>query len=281
MLIHRPKLSNWDFFAFRVQGPGFGNLLFPVYRAFEGQKKLGGELIFPQFRQLKIGPYLRGEKDKRTYGNIFLARSKHDLYLQTCALFKNKVNETSTSNSVRGASVIEYIGLGNYFKDFDKRNTDEFIEYLLNRTISKSKIQEKRSEISSNHVAIHLRLGDFANIPKGDPAEAKMNSRTEISWYEKNINILKRENPNVKFTLFTDEARLPPETINKLGNPTIDRSDNALEAILQMAQHKTIIGSKSSFSLWGAYLGKSKLRIPENFEIERYATAREIDYVAT
>lgn len=284
-LIHRPLLSKFDFFLFRTQGPGFGNLLFPLYRAYQGSKQYGGELIFPQFRQIKLGTYLRNEKDKRTYGDIFASRSLRDLTLQARSLISEKTTEEEfTTNNPHWHTkftTVEYSGLKNYFKDLNPENRSEFSQYLINRATEKNHLLARIQEIKNNNeIAIHLRLGDFKTITPGTKEATFMNARTDIDWYGDNIRNLQKEDSTLKFTLFTDEADLPEEYLEKLGNPIVDKSKNALEAILCMAHHRTIIGSKSSFSMWAAFLGNSELRVPHDFTIEKYTTSREINYVA-
>lgn len=284
-IIHRPILSDWDFFLFRTQGPGLGNLLFPLYRAFQSQKKMGGELVFPQFRQIKIGPYLRQEKDKRTYGNIFATRTFQDLTLQAQSLFSSKINESELTDSIatqlKDTTTVLYKGLGNYFKDFDKSHREDFEKFLLARAKNNTQLYRLKEDCSPDHVAIHLRLGDFSAVSKGQSQEQQMNARTDIEWYQSNVNHLLSINPNLKLTLFTDEAELPRSYHSMLGNPKLDKSKNALEAILHMSSHPIIIGSKSSFSLWAAYLGNSELRVPKEFDIERYTTPDAIKSVGT
>ena len=80
-LLHFPVLSRADFLFFRLLGPGLGNLLFPMYRAFQAQRLEGGQLVFPQFFQWKPGPWLRREKDARAYGDLFRHRTPQEVLL--------------------------------------------------------------------------------------------------------------------------------------------------------------------------------------------------------
>lgn len=282
-LIHRPVLSNLDFFYFRILGPGFGNLLFPLYRAFQAHQTYGGDLIFPQFRQLKIGPHVRREKDRRSYGDIFLSRTKNDIFLQARSLIQRAVEENKFSEQIlrdsAGSVIIKYKGLKKFFNDFNVEHRDGFKKYLIEHARSKTAINFCRESITSQRVAIHLRMGDFSVTASNENKGHGMNVRTDLDWFIKNVDILRAKNSNLEFTLFTDEVDLPGPVIERLGWPAIDRSENALDALLCMASHQIIIGSKSTFSLWAAYLGNSELWLPADFNLWDFATDKHIRYV--
>ena len=282
-LIHFAILSKWDFIHFRLGGPGLGNLLFPLYRALQNQIVYGGEIIFPQFRQIKIGPFLRKEKDKRTYGNIFWPRSKADILLQFKSLTQKSILENdlnkNVSLNIKESITVKYFGLNNYFHDLEPEYIAEFNKFLLAKVKSRRKIDECRQLISENNVAIHLRLGDFSYVNKGHPDERRMNARVPIEWYGKIIHNLINQNPNLVFTVFTDEKILSQEQLNILGKPAIDTSDNALEAILRMSFYPILIGSQSTFSLWAAFLGQSTIILPSGFDVMQYTSKDKINYV--
>src|SRR5262249_28756870 len=66
-------------FAFPSVGRGgLGNMLFPWARAEVFRKRHGVPMLAPQWTQFKIGPLLRGERDKRYYTGLFdHSRSKY------------------------------------------------------------------------------------------------------------------------------------------------------------------------------------------------------------
>ena len=66
-----PKFSKYEFFGFRIGGNGLGNLLFIFARAVIYAKKYQVELINPTWRSIKLGTILRGERDARTYSDLF------------------------------------------------------------------------------------------------------------------------------------------------------------------------------------------------------------------
>ena len=59
-------------YAYPILGRGgLGNMLFPWARAEIFCRKTGAQMLAPEWTRVKIGPILRGEKDKRTYMNHF------------------------------------------------------------------------------------------------------------------------------------------------------------------------------------------------------------------
>lgn len=252
--IHIADLSRPDFGFFRAPGPGLGNLLFPLARAVVAQSKTNGRLVIPTFRQVKIGTYLRLEKDKRTYGDLFKSRSIDEWLLW----FNSKVRvwkDTAPENTV-----IE-TGLGNQFHDI-AGYADLIGQFLKDR--SRHSISEADFDI-----AMHVRLGDFAAAS----LDAKSQStQLPLDWYRMSYELareaLQTENPRVM--VFSDEE--PQRIIDQLdiSNAVPECSVNALDAIFLMSRAKLIIGSRSTFSLWGQYLGDTKAIWPKGFELEKY-----------
>src|SRR5689334_20396259 len=74
MLYAYPRFSTLDLGFVRVLGPGLGNLLFPWARCVVACRDRHLIPVAPTWPQIKLGPWLRGELDKRTYAGLFLPR---------------------------------------------------------------------------------------------------------------------------------------------------------------------------------------------------------------
>jgi len=257
---HLPDLSRPDLGFFRAPGPGLGNLLFPIARALIAQNKMGGTLVLPTMRQVKIGPYIRREKDKRHYGDIFRRRSLQEIshWAHAKVLRKRLENESDTA-----ARVIRYVGLGRQFHDL--RGYEELVRRFL----------EERSQYPVFNVdvdldiAIHVRLGDFS---APNASATKQGTQSPLDWYRsgyaKAQDILGVRHS--RCILFTDEN--PNSVITKLGlkGITPEPVGNALTSLLLMSRAKVLIGSRSTFSLWGQYLGDTLAVWPKGFELSKY-----------
>lgn len=110
---------------------------------------------------------------------------------------------------------------------------------------------------------IHIRRGDFIK----DDRELK------VSYYEKSINLLRRQNSKLKFDIFTDDEQwVQDQSIFSLSDniyaqqsgkntnneiPGIDGKDDSEETIKtfsQMLNYKHFIAGNSSFAFWAAFI---------------------------
>lgn len=259
MLYHFPVLSQPDLLFFRGPGPGLGNLLFPLSRAYLGQKSLGGKLVIPTFRQLKLGTFLRGESDKRTYGDIFQRRTVSDHYNWVASLLQAKSYEGKSQYSF--GETVTYSGMGNQFHDLQGyyRDVHDFL-------IGRSKL---KSFVKPYDIAIHVRRGDFQ---ADSNSENVQNFSIPIDWYKQALDyaIQISETKYPKIILFTDAE--PAGLLHELGrrDVTPEPLANALISMLNMSKARVIIGSRSTFSLWGNYLGNNIAIWPSQFDLGRY-----------
>lgn len=259
-MYHLPVLSRLDFGIVRAPGPGLGNLLFPIARALIGQQEMGGTFVMPTLRQVKLGPILRRERDKRTYGDVFRHRNADELRDWLAARLARKVDEGDTSAS--GRVTRHYEGLGRQFHDLAGHST--MVRGFLE--------QHSRKSVPSTHfnVAIHVRLGDFT-APVTEAAN--QNSRIPLDWYRDAVALARETlgHENVRGVLFTDED--PRRVIEelRLTGFSPEPAGNALTSMLALGQAEILIGSRSTFSLWGRYLGARAAIWPAGFDLARYA----------
>lgn len=257
-IYHFPELSRPDLGIFRGPGPGLGNLLFPVARALQAQRQTGGIMVFPTMRQIKIGTYFRREKDKRTYGEIFRPRTLAEVADWVRATTQRKRLET---DSDLHAQVVRYVGMGRQFHDLSPE--PDFLRQFL-WDASRMPVP-----VHNYDVAIHVRLGDFA--PPNASATQK-NIQVPLEWYREALDAaLELLGGGVqRGILFSDEA--PEAVIGKLGLKGFipEPRGTALTSILLMSQAKVLIGSRSTFSLWGQYLGQSHAFWPQGFDLAKY-----------
>lgn len=264
MLLHKPLLTKPDFGLFRWPGPGLGNLLFPIARAAIGRYEKGGSLVIPTMRQVKLGTFLRRERDKRTYGNILRSRSSKEWLDWSRSKILPYSNEGDITKYKR---VIRYEGMGRQFHDL--KGCSNIIFECFN-DISMAPL----NKIGNNYdIAIHIRLGDFSDNNHNSNLQ---NARLSLDWYKVALEVAKEKigKKNFKGILYTDEC--PNYLIDILGlsNFSPEPSGNALETIFRMANADILIGSRSTFSLWAQFLGNSFAIWPDGFELHRY---KEVD----
>lgn len=285
-LLHAPLLPGIDIGVLRAPaihyingnvvyetGPGLGNLLFPISRAVIGQHLHGGDFAYPTMRQLKLGTLLRSERDSRTYGSVFRKRALRDWKFWAYSKFAPSITEniTFTEANPHKFVTIEYHGMKDYFHDLTG------FEDIIGEWIQEYAILE--GVIAENYdIGIHVRLGDFRDSRyKGEGFSVKQ----PYSWYSEAYNLaLKKLGINSARTfLFTDEDGEKVSNALGIDELHIDPSKNAITAISNLSKAKIILTSRSTFSMWAAYLGQTKAIWNSDFDISKsFPTRRAKDY---
>jgi hypothetical protein len=232
---------------------GLGNMLIPWAKCYLWCRDNNARMIAPFWTKFRIGPYLRREKDKRNYQRLFrpgqgiggLIR----LYLlattQKCAIEQFD----GVAISGRPATVI--------FSDMESFYTivgrhEEIREALT--IMTKPQFVPKRPE--KPFIGVHVRLGDYA-IPQNG-AEVPWTSRLPIDWYVAAVHeVRKTAGCDCDVVVFSDGG--DDELGDLLRLPAVRRSQykESISDILALSQSAAIIGSCSSFSMWGAYLAQT------------------------
>ena len=264
-IYHKPVLSQYDLALFRSPGPGLGNLLFPISRAIIASSK-EGEFIFPTIRQIKIGTFLRGESDKRTYGNVFHHRSLKNWTKIIDTATTRKISE-DTPLPDRYALTIRYKGLKSYF--YDLMGYDKIICNWI-----ATHAREHGFDQPEYDIAIHIRWGDFQPYKAGDSSGS---IRQPLDWYRAAINfaIESRDLRSPKIVIFSDQSAERLGEFVKDYGAVIDESPNALSAMTHMSRAKLIIASRSTFTMWGAFLGQCDVIWDEAFDYYPYWPHRD------
>lgn len=253
-----PKFSEHEIPGLRFGGPGLGNLLFIYSRALIFAKKNKYRLIWPTWPSLKIGPWIRHEKDKRFYGDLFQNNmcAIDGLKKEELLLFSHKIPVSKWNRNKQYSSndVIEY----DYFKmGFDElKPYQRYIKSNLNNILS-SKSRSYAEDDFQKAVNVHIRLGDFSANPE-KLANGANNTRISISWYKQIIiKIQQCVNSEIDFYVFSDGT--DEELAEVLSLPNVKKKfyGNSIADIYALSQSPMMIASGSSFSLWARFLGQN------------------------
>ncbi|MER9661611.1 hypothetical protein [Mesorhizobium sp. M0159] len=256
---HLPVLSRWDVGVIRSPGPGLGNLLFPIARALIGQKVRGGVFVHPTLRQLKLGTFLRRERDTRTYGSVIRGRTGAEWRDWAHAQWYPKVDEDDYRGEIGVA--VRYSGLKRYFHDLTGHS--EIVSAWLEDTVRSVGVINDAYDIG-----LHIRLGDFA---QSGSAPGGNNIRLPFDWYRAALAEARRllGTATPRITLFTDGN---VDFVNRelgIQDLTIDPSGNALTAMHNLSRARVVIASRSTFSMWAVYLGGMPAIWDEKFDLQR------------
>ena len=251
----RIKFSKIDFFDFRLGGPGLGNLLFVWARAIACSEKLNYKLISPNWNTLKIGTYIRKEKDKRTYRNLFIDSGIQGFKKYLIQFFSiSFIQNSKFKNIFKIPNVVVFSGMGSQMNDII--NDHLIIKKKLNSILTKevlSLIEKNRPK----HIGVHVRFGDFQMENEKLLRSGTTNTRIPIKWYVDVINKLKNKfGEQTEFLIFSDGSQIDLKDILLLKNVYLAKGGNAISDMISLSYSKTIIASNSTFSLWSSYLGR-------------------------
>lgn len=245
-----PKLpAEFDLGFMRIGGAGLANCMFVAARAWILHKETNYEFITPTWGKFSPGPYLRGEKDKRHYFGLFkrLGISGFNKLILLLTLPKHKHDPTK---NYENGTIITVEGLGNYFSDLLDHHQlvkDYFIQIILKNHF---RLLDKHD--FSNVIGVHIRLGDYSN-----------DLRTDIHWYRNLIlEIQSQLNSPFQFNVFSDGTDDELKPITDLKNVRRVFFGNAFSDIIALSRCQLIIGSDSTFSGWGAFLGQVPVIFP-------------------
>jgi hypothetical protein len=260
MLYSYTKLSKWDFSFFRFLGPGLGNLLFPWARFILVTQKYGLTPISPTWFQIKLGPMLRREADKRFYFDLFkknpeeISGIKKLIVLLKYSLVTEDYVEYLKSgipppkNKIK---IIVFTGLRDYFNSIITEHS-----FVYNKLLKIARDEHKKGLYFDfqKSVSVHIRLGDF----KGSNA-------TPIQWYINTLHQLRAELgsgwPIYIFSDGTDEELMP---VMRLPNTTRLTFGSSLADLLALSKAHLLIGSAgSTFSQWASFLGRMPVIWPK------------------
>ena len=234
------SLGRLESFGIRLGGAGLGNILFPWASAIVYAKKNNLSRIQTTWGNLKLGTWLRNERDKRMYLNSFsgpdgLSGLKKFLLLN----FSNKVKVFSGMNKLFELFIHE----------------QDFIKSELLKIINPSHII-RANNFDANSVAIHIRMGDFKTSKNEDVLRnGHWNYRLPLEWYK---NIIKKINSETTLSIyiFSDGSDLELSEILELKNCKRAHFGSAISDMLALSNAKVLVSSASTFSMWASFLGQ-------------------------
>ena len=253
------ELSKWDFGAFRILGPGLGNLLFPWARAIVASKVYDLEPIWPTWPQLKFGPLARREQDLRFYTGLFhnpghYVDGAKKAWLMAVGCRSNETNLVRIENIRRciRPQVITFRGMKGLFEPIL-----EYREYVRNELLlmSRSDHQKGMAHDFSESICVHLRRGDFLSSNEGRLREGHRNIRLPLSWVAETIQLL-RQSLGKKWPVWLFSDGRDADLVEILEIPEVRRIHfgSALADMIAMSRSNVLVVS-STFSMWSSYLG--------------------------
>jgi len=254
-----PRFSRADFGGFRFLGPGLGNLLFPWARCRVACRDFGLTPIAPTWPQVKIGPFLRGERDKRTYAGLFrrgngqIGGVRKLLLLATARRFAEDTLSGDAARLRDARGIVEFEGMNGLFEGF-VRDHGYLREEL--RAITRPEFLEAADALRGR-IAIHVRLSDFR---AGNAAEARDGAsavRLPMDWYAAALAAVRAAaGESAEAFVFTDGTGTELEDLLRTPNVRRVTTGSSVGDLLALAGSGLLIASGSTFSMWASFLGR-------------------------
>ena len=208
-----------------------GNQMFQYASIIGIAKKNGYDYCFPLSNKgCRLSEFFNITPKNEIYnGNIF----NEQLFSFQSALFNSSDNT-------------DYFG---YFQS--EKYFEHCTDFIKNEFTFKTHIKEKVDKWFENkeYVSVHVRRGDYQNIQNVLPIISK-------EWYKEAMN----QFTNIKFLFFSDDLDWCKEWFPEHEFSTFENEGEDMYAMTKCKGH---IIANSSFSWWGAWLGKGKTIAPK------------------
>lgn len=227
-----------------VERRGLCNMLYPWARSVIFARDHHCEVIGPGWVKInRLGPLLRGERDKRYYLGQFTNKGYISGFRKWWLLSTQQKISEEVAEAPRSGIVV-FNELRGYLADFP--DEAEFLNGEIARIASPS-ILEAVNELPKNFIGVHIRRGDFARIGQALPEE----------YYIRAIARAKEiVGDDIPVLVFSDASPEELTYLHEAGKIKLMPKAPALQDMLSLAKATVLIGTNlSTFSEWAAFLG--------------------------
>lgn len=247
---------------------GLGNQLFPLMKACVFSHLNGLKLVVTGYHQLKMGPYLRGDRSKRNYRGYFTFQ-KGIMYelLDTLALLQyRRYNirneypiERQRAHSQKNIFLFHNLPhWSDYFKELK-----EYRELVI-RLFWSMLTPEVRNELDKYNtpcIGVHIRMGDYRKLKPGEDFSKVGFVRTPEQYFTDVITKMRQvAGSNLPVSVFTDGYEHELEHLLSLDNISVVKGNPDIIDLLLLSKSRLIITSAgSTFSYWAGFLSDAPL----------------------
>jgi hypothetical protein len=264
---------------------GLGHGLLAWARCVVWCHKADVPVIAPRWLRLRIGPYLRRERDKRFYYRLFhRGRQVGGLHRARLLALAEKLSAEKDTPEVGWRPARETIVV---FKNAPADNERKHFHEIVgaNALVREALREMTRARFVPRpprepHVAIHVRGGDFSPPVNVEALKDGLhNQRLPIAWYVGMLKGLREKSasdiPAVVYSDCTDDELAP---LLAQARTTRSQYRAAISDMLAMSDARVLISSGSGFSRWGSYLGRvPRLCFPGQRAIRTLGPVGELD----
>ena len=248
---------------------GLGNQLFPLVKAAVFAELNKMPLMVSGYNQFKIGPYLRGEKVKRSYRGYFnfqrsLARAEFD----RLSLFRyrdhGEVPEPPVGRLPEGAGSgrkFIFSSIPHWSDYFAGLKEHRGLAILLLRKMIRKDILQRVEIMRAPCIGVHIRMGDFRKLEQGEDFRSAGAVRTPEDYFMKVISAIREiSGSDLPVSVFTDGYRQEFEKLFTMDKVEMVEGNPDIVDLLLLSRSKVIVTSAgSTFSYWSGFLSEAPL----------------------
>lgn len=244
---------------------GLGNQLFVIMKASLFAHVNNVPVVFTNYKQFNIGPYLRREKSKRLYTHSFVFHTglMKDYYnrLRMKVLFfkyREVVQDPGVDFKKISDAIYQFRSLphwGDYFAGL-KEHRDDVIR-LFNQLLT-NRVKAAILHLSCPVIGLHVRMGDFRKLAKGEDFSQVGAVRTPIQYFIDVIQNIRNINGSLlPVSVFSDGHEFELKDILALPNITLIKNNSDIVDMVLLSKSKIIITSAgSTYSYWAGFLSE-------------------------
>lgn len=244
---HLPAIKTTPFI--RYAGSGLANSLFVFARAIVFAKEHNLTLINPTWLNFDPVQWKLWAKDKRLYNDTFNTVGITGLKRLKLLLGGKMVKEESYINNEMDADWVQIF----YMKGFESlRDKSEMVCEYLENCVKHDILATVKAFNFTNKIAVHIRLGDYS--PE---------NRLPLSYYKSLIEQIHKAKPQYEFLVFSDGKDEEMKDVLNLSCTQKAFFGSAMSDIFAISSCMALIGSHSTFTDWGGYLGQLPVLLPK------------------
>jgi len=202
------------------------------------------------FHPLRLGPWLRGEKDKRYYIRQFdNSRNIGGFSRQRVVWSAPNFGESRDAEAIAVAhrghpAVVTFEGMSEFFEPLLPHQ--QLVRRRLEETLH-PRIRRALGSCNGEFIGVHVRRGDFSFNGMATPDE----------WFLESIaNVRKCMGRRLPALIVSDGLEKELLSFRQLEDVHIAPTGPAILDIMRLSRCRVLVASLgSSFSMWAAYLG--------------------------
>jgi len=254
----------------KLPAAGLGNQLFPLMKASVFAQLNDLPLVVTNYHQLRIGPYLRGEKSKRNYNDYFsfqksfpgeyFDKMRIRIAERTCEVIEEPAL-ASISGPTTGKTIFRFSQIPHWSSYFEGLRDHRLLAIsLLNKMVRPSLLQ-KLDKQDPPQIGVHIRMGDFRKLSAGEDFSKLGTVRTPEDYFLAVIQQIRTAfGGDTPVSIFSDGYEKELSRILSLPNVKLVEGNPDIVDMLLLSRSKVVVTSAgSTFGYWSGFLSDAPI----------------------